>query len=268
MAKIALSVICYNNETEILEFAQKLSRQKFHEEITLLVTCNSCKNPVGLQNRLKKIKENTYVYTPEKNIGYLPGCLYGLSCYTESYSWAIASNTDIDFVTDDFFEMFLETKYTEDVVCVGPDVMLATTGMHQNPFAQSRPSRRIMRFRRWIFSNYGRFVLYNWLSLVKKKLIRTSEGHAQSGLVYGVHGSFIILRKQCISDLIIDKTPIFMYGEELYIAEKLREKNLLTYYDAQLKIIHNENQTTGKVNDRRKQKWFKQSVNFLVKKYW
>lgn len=268
MTKIALSVICYNNETEILKFAQKLSRQKFHEEITLLVTCNGCENPVGLQNRLKKIKENTYVYTPEKNIGYLPGCLYGLSCYTESYSWAIVSNTDIDFVTDDFFEVFLETKYTEDVSCVGPDVMLATTGMHQNPFAQSRPSRRIMRFRRWIFSNYGRFVLYNWLSSVKKKLIRTSEGYVQSGLVYGVHGSFIILKKQCISDLIIDKTPIFMYGEELYIAEKLREKNLLTYYDAQLKIIHNENQTTGKVNERRKQKWFEQSVNFLVKKYW
>ena len=124
-----------------------------------------------------------------------------------------------------------------------------------------------MHFRRWIFSDYGRFALYNWLSSVKKNL-KKGQKLVESGFVYGVHGSFIMLRKPCVNDLIDDKAPIFMYEEELYIAERLRERKLLTYYDAQLKITHNENQTTGKVNNRRKQKWFEQSMTYLVNRYW
>ena len=267
MIEIAISVICYNNETEILEFAKKLSRQKEQEKIALLVTCNGCKNPAKLQNGLKKIKTDTYVYTPGENIGYLSGCLYGLNLYTENYKWAVISNTDIEFVANDFFETVLKKKYPENVVCIGPDVMLAATGQHQNPFAQNRPSKQVMRFRKWVFSNYARYVSYNWLSLVKKKL-RKDVNRTQSGLAYGVHGSFIMLRKQCVKGLANPKTPIFMYGEELYIAEKLREKQQLTYYDGQLKIIHNENQTTGKVNSKRKQKWFEQSITYLVNRYW
>ena len=40
MYKIAVSVICYDNEEEVLDFADKLSRQKDSEKIVLLVTCN------------------------------------------------------------------------------------------------------------------------------------------------------------------------------------------------------------------------------------
>ena len=39
MYKIAVSVICYDNEEEVLDFADKLSRQKDSEKIVLLVEC-------------------------------------------------------------------------------------------------------------------------------------------------------------------------------------------------------------------------------------
>ena len=58
------------------------------------------------------------------------------------------------------------------------------------------------------------------------------------------------------------------HGEELYIAEKLKENQFLSYYDKNLKIIHNENQSTGKIASQRKQKWCSQSINFLVERYW
>lgn len=56
MIEIAVSVICYDNENEVLEFANKLSRQKDSEKIMLLVTCNKCKNVEQLRENLSKIK--------------------------------------------------------------------------------------------------------------------------------------------------------------------------------------------------------------------
>lgn len=54
MYKIAVSVICYDNEEEVLDFADKLSRQKDSEKIVLLVTCNKCMNVKKLINDLNE----------------------------------------------------------------------------------------------------------------------------------------------------------------------------------------------------------------------
>ena len=56
MIEIAISIICYDNEDEILKFADKLSQQKDCDKIVLLVTCNKCKNVKELVEKLKKIK--------------------------------------------------------------------------------------------------------------------------------------------------------------------------------------------------------------------
>ena len=95
-----------------------------------------------------------------------------------------------------------------------------------------------------------------------------TETRKENEYVYGVHGSVVILRKECIDKFLEDSIQIFMYGEELYIAEKLKENQFLSYYDKNLKIIHNENQSTGKIASQRKQKWCSQSINFLVERYW
>lgn len=77
MYKIAVSVICYDNEEEVLDFADKLSRQKDSEKIVLLVTCNKCMNVKKLINDLNEIKISSQIFEPGENLGYLHGCLYG-----------------------------------------------------------------------------------------------------------------------------------------------------------------------------------------------
>ena len=98
MYKIAVSVICYDNEEEVLDFADKLSRQKDSEKIVLLVTCNKCMNVKKLINDLNEIKISSQIFEPGKNLGYLHGCLHGFKEFGEEYEWAVISNTDIDFV--------------------------------------------------------------------------------------------------------------------------------------------------------------------------
>lgn len=267
MIEIAIAVTCYGNENEIIEFAHKLSNQKESEKMVLLVTCNKCKNAEKLRSDLRKIKIHTEVFEPGKNLGYLHGCLYGLKSYDENYKWGIISNTDVDFVSNKFFETFLNKNYKSEIGCIGADIVLKVTGKHQNPFALVRPSNKIMKIRQLAYSNYGLYKLYFGLSDLKGK-IQKKASPEKKGYIYGAHGSVIILRAECIKKMIADDIQIFMYGEELYIAEKLKENQFLTYYDTDLKIIHNENQVTGKVTSRIKQKWCSQSINFLVKRYW
>ena len=64
MYKIAVSVICYDNEEEVLDFADKLSRQKDSEKIVLLVTCNKCMNVKKLINDLNEIKISSQIFEP------------------------------------------------------------------------------------------------------------------------------------------------------------------------------------------------------------
>lgn len=267
MCKIAVAVICYDNEKEVLKFADKLSKQKECEKIVLLVTCNKCTNVKKLIDSLNKIKISSRVFDPGKNLGYLHGCLYGFKSYNEEYEWAVISNTDIDFVSDTFFSKFLDSHYDSQIGCIGPDITLKVTGKHQNPFALSRPGKALMKFRKVVYANYVLYSLYYKLSDLKSKISHV-ETQKKSGYVYGVHGSVIILRKECTDKFLEDDIQIFMYGEELYVAERLKENQLLSYYDMDLKIIHNENQVTGKIASRRKQKWCSQSLNFLVERYW
>lgn len=267
MYKIAISVICYDNEEEVLGFADKLSKQKECEKIVLLVTCNKCTNVKKLINDLKKIEISSQVFEPKCNMGYLHGCLYGFKEFNEEYEWAIISNTDIEFVSDKFFVKFLDNHYDSKIGCIGPDITLKATGKHQNPFALTRPRNTLMKFRKIMYANYFLYSLYYTLSDVKNKIYHTSV-QKEKGYVYGVHGSVIILRKECIDRFLEDEIQIFMYGEELYIAEILKENQLLSYYDTNLKIIHNENQVTAKITDQKKQKWCSQSISFLVKRFW
>lgn len=267
MYKIAISVICYDNEEEVLEFADKLSRQKECEKIILLITCNKCMNVKKLINDLNKIKISSQVFEPEKNLGYLHGCLYAFKEFGREYEWAIISNTDIDFVSDDFFSKLLNNHYNSKIGCIGPDITLKVTGKQQNPFALSRPGNTLMKFRKVVYANYFLYRLYYALSNIKNKISHIKI-QKENGYVYGVHGSAIILRKKCIDKFLEDSIQIFMYGEELYIAEKLKENELLSYYDKNLKIIHNENQVTRKIASQRKQIWCSQSINCLVERYW
>ena len=164
MYKIAVSVICYDNEEEVLDFADKLSRQKDSEKIVLLVTCNKCMNVKKLINDLNEIKISSQIFEPGENLGYLHGCLYGFKEFGEEYEWAVISNTDIDFVSDSFFSKLLDNHYDSKIGCIGPDITLKVTGKQQNPFALSRPGNALMKFRKVVYANYFLYRLYYVLS--------------------------------------------------------------------------------------------------------
>ena len=258
MRDIAIAVVCYNNDEEVVEFAKNLALQSAVNRIRLLVTCNSVEDFDGFKEKLNSAMPSAIVYDPGQNLGYLPGCLYGVKNSLDNYSWILICNTDIAFVENNFFEKAIG-DVEKDVWCVGPDIRLLASGIHQNPFIKNRPSKLKVNIWKIAYSCYPLFWLYFEMHDIKPQTIGTS--HVNSERVYAVHGSCFFIKKECLDAIINEKKIGFMYGEELLVAEVVETNNKKTYYNAKASIIHNENQVTGKIGNKRKQKWFKESLN-------
>ncbi len=263
--EIVISVACYRNDDEIIEFAKQLLSQKNHEHITLLVTCNAVNDFDKLKERLNGVGQRYMAFNPQKNLGYLHGCLYGLEAAKINYGWALITNTDITFCSDDFFERLLNID-TDGVWAVGPDVTLKSTNKRQNPFMVNRPSSSWLRTRRIAFSNVLFYRLFRSLSKLKNKGSH-NEAVCNSGKVYSIHGSCMLLKKQCVDAVICNNDPIFMYEEELLVSELCLENGKSVYFNGEASIIHNENQTTGKIGLKRRQGWIKSSLKYICKRF-
>lgn len=266
MVDIIISVACYNNESEVINFAKGLRKQTLSDRIKLVVTCNSCSEPESFSEKLKGIFKRSEIYFPGKNLGYLNGCLNGFKKQEDPYRWGLISNTDIDFSSDDFFENVLNMQ-NDDVWCIGPDIVLADSGIHQNPYITQRFTKLKKKCRDYIFSHYILYMIYLYMHYCKVKFVKRIVPNLQSGFVYAVHGSCFILKNDCINAMLAENNEIFMYDEEFFVAEVVFKNKKHCFFYADLKVLHNEHQTTGFVKEKTKQKWFKQSIKYLKKFY-
>ena len=272
MKKLLISVVCFNNDDEVLKFANLLSKQKNSNSLVLIVTCNKVRDFSSLTNQMKKIKLETYIYDLNENVGYLPGLLYGFNRYISEvncdFDWILMSNTDITFDSSDFFEKFINAEIDLNTWCVGPDIILTRCGKHQNPFLIKRPSRKKIYL--WIFVNSNIFMhnFYHFLSKIKSKFVK-KHGNLSDCVsnVYSVHGCSFFIRKELAKDLFSLKEKTFMYGEELLISENVLKNNKEILYFPKISLHHNENQVTGKVNNLRKMKWSKKSIMLIYNNY-
>lgn len=269
MGKIIVSTVCYDNENEVIEFAKNLSTQEDIGKICLLITCNKCSEPEKLRMRLRCLKLETIVYVPNKNLGYLQGCLYGIKKYAEKndYIWALICNTDILFGLNTFFKDVFRNQIEKDIWCIAPDIILKNTNEHQNPFYMSRLSKNKIQILRIMYSTFFSFRVYSFLAKSKNYFMKKQTYQPESTYIYSAHGSCFFLNKECI-DKLYYQNGIFMYCEELLISEVILENKKKVYLNSDVKIIHNENQVTGEIKSVNKWKWFKESIEFIYSRFY
>lgn len=263
---IVISVTCYNNEDEVIAFAKQIAKQSVCKNIQLIITCNSTKKYDYLKAAVDEVSIVSYIYNPGKNLGYLQGCLYGVKkTNLPNHYWLMISNTDLTFTTNTYFEDILNDVNSDDW-CIGSNILLKETEKSQNPFFLERPSKRSMLIRKIAYSNFLLYQMYFKLSNIKAKIVKNEDKYS-SQYVYAVHGSCFLLNSDIIPLLIKESQNIFMYGEELLVSELVREQGKKVFYNSYTKIIHNENQVTGKIANRKKQQWFKQSTDYIYRRF-
>ena len=216
-----------------------------------------------------------------KNLGYYGGAALALEQYLAASSlpeWVIVSNTDISFEDDQFLARLIshyETDSPTTPAIIAPAITSTRTGVDQNPYMRRRPSRLQMHFYKWVFQFYISLTIYELLSHIKSWLISKIK-HNNSNLtnpakhsikptrIYAPHGSFTIFNRRYFEAGGTLNYEVFLFGEEIFVAETAWRLGLSIVYDPRLKVIHTEHSTTGFFSSRKMAKYVAEAAAYCA----
>lgn len=264
-------VICYNNASEVIEYYREILSLDEGSKVGYVVVINSSTDEeasklefFGYEN------EHVYVFNPGKNLGYMNGLLYGYRGYSEHTGlipkYVIMSNTDIAFQDKEFATKLANKNYDSRVASIGPSVLVSELNSYDNPVSDERYTLQQMNKLIRIFSTPIIRELYVTASFIKPKFIKRKKD-LNSRNVYEIHGCFFVLTGKYAEFLKDQKFGVLLYTEETFVAENAHRNNLITYYDADLEIVHKEHSTTSKLKPTRRAKLMAESMTWIRDTY-
>lgn len=234
---------------------------------------------------------------PPQNLGYFGGASFGFNAFLsteQEYDWVIVSNVDVEFHSPEFFAQLGRMGHIKDVAVVAPSILSKLSHHDQNPFMLERPSRTRMEFYRLIYRSYYLLNTYVLLSAIYRQarhtVQQTFRGSMQSitksrmgaqapgpsalenqGMpIYAPHGACVVFSKRFFSDGGSLDLPVFLFGEEICIAETVRRLGLRVLYNPKLELTHHEHQSPewrGILMSRKAASHLVKSTAYLVETY-
>lgn len=240
MKKILLICVTYHSDKELHAFVESIRRAAERVKGQLQVDIEVADN--GQDNK-----------------GYLGGALPIYNAKAQGYDYVSISNVDLE-LAEDFFEQLVAVD-TTNVGWIAPDIYTDKINRHENPYMITRPTK--LNFFIWntIYSCTWLYRLYHRLYLIKNKQQKVYTACT----IYAGHGSFMLFTHNFIAKNPELSFPGFMYGEEIYMAERVRAAQLTVQYQPTLRIANVGNISTGLVNQAQKSAWSKESLNAIKK---
>ena len=180
--------------------------------------------------------------TSENNPGYFGAVkqLMDLEDVTD-YDYSIISNVDLA-VEEDFFLKLVEYKCDKNTGWIAPQIWSHLEERDRNPKIISRYSLRKLNILKAFYQFPLLDTLYTRTFYRKKKY----ESHP-AGKIYAGHGSLIILTNEYFKRCGKIDYPVFLFCEEIYLAEMCRKAGLEVEYVPSIKVIDSEHASTGKM---------------------
>jgi GT2 family glycosyltransferase len=249
---VLLICVNYGAERETKRYLESLRKLQDQSNLHVLVVDNT----VDAEMSEPPTERNFTLLRAEENLGYFGGARRGLSLYLREHplpDWVIVSNVDLVLADSQFLDKLAVLRARPRLGAVAPSIRSALTGKDQNPYLRVRPSAARMHAYKCLFQS--RFVLnayelaavaFHWGRSVLGKLSTGAHGVSGNGpeSIYAPHGSFLILSKNYFArggDL---EFPGFLFGEEIYIAERMKGLGLEVVYDPSLEVLHDEHKST------------------------
>jgi len=208
------------------------------------------------------------------NRGYFGGAKWALDHYFARHGipdWVIVCNNDIVFDSPDFLDTLLARDPRAQGI-LAPAVISGLTGFDSNPLIVKRPGRiRTLRYR-FLLSTYRVAWCTQWLApLVRKGRHRLHKGRSSRlnarTQIYAPHGSFVIFSRRFFEAGGFIDDGCFLYAEEFGVAEMCLRLGLPIIHDPELRVSHNDNQTTGRMLSRRGYLLQREGLKYALGKY-
>lgn len=247
MKKIAIYCINYNSYNEIRSFLVSVDRAVSLTSVSLDVfiadnTKKECRKDIEVDGL---IYITIKIFDYNDNPGYF-GAAQRMMHETNvtSYDYVIISNVDLT-LKEDALKSLISIKEDVNVGWIAPSLYSTKLNRDRNPELMHRYSVNKLRLIRLMFKYPLLQIIYK-NTLYKRKNLKSRV--TKSVNIYAGHGSLIILTKQYIKICGIPEYPVFLFCEELYIAEKCRMNNLRVIYRPDIHILDDEHVSISKIN--------------------
>lgn len=201
--------------------------------------------------------------TRENNPGYLGAVEIMMNNVNlDIYDYTIISNVDL-MVEEDFFLKLAGYECQEDTGWIAPQIWSEKEKRDKNPRQTDRYSLRKLQLLRLGYQFPWLDTLYTKTLYKRKKIQRK-----QSGCVYSGHGSFIILTKTYIARCGKVNYPVFLFCEEIYLAEQCLKAGLKVVYSPNMKVTDLEHVSTGKMDHRIYCKYNLEAIDYIIKSFY
>ncbi len=259
VARVLIITVNFRHAACTLQFLRSASHLEDFSKCDLLIVDNNSEDgSVGSIRQFIVGFGDVELLESTKNRGYFGACNWALRRYLASHGapdWVIVCNNDILFHDREFISQLLE-KDPDAVGVVAPAIISGLTGHDSNPSIRRRPRDfQMMRYRLWL-SSYPAMWLKQWLSpFVRRARFALSRrtlppGKGLSRPIYAPHGSFLIFSRKFFEAGGFIDDGFFLYAEEFCVAEMCRHLGLPVIHDPELRVWHEESQSTGRMLSR------------------
>ena len=259
---------------QLLNSAARLDR---FGDCRLLIVDNNSGD--GSSERMRQAIDgfnNVELLNAPSNRGYFGGAKWALDQYLANHcasDWLIVCNNDIIFDNPSFLVRLLAHD-PQTAGVLAPAIVSSLTGFDANPMMPGRPGRiRRLRYR-FLVSTYYVAWLTQWLApFVRKgrKRLRLRDGRSnrrdERTRVYAPHGSIFIFSHRYFDAGGFIDDGCFLYAEEISVAETCWRLGLPVIHDPELKVSHNDSQTTGRMLTRGGYLRQREGLHYALGKY-
>lgn len=260
--KTAIIVLNYNDYENTRQY---LDRIKEYQILDKIVVVDNCSQDNSFQKLKNYENDKIDVIQSNKNGGYSYGNNFGIryleNNHNEYYETIIISNPDIE-VTEDTIQKCIEVLHSKQKIAVVAPRMYLTNG---------KPARRSCWKERtfWIdVANSTRLTEFLLYPLFRSGEYNSHELEQDFLEVHAIAGSFFLVKHNILKEINYFDENTFLFFEEDILAKKLEQKGYETISLNNLKFIHHESVTIGKLyNKIRKIELINKSKKYYHKTY-
>ena len=263
--KVIIFCVNYNSDKELENYLVSLERalENTDVQLTVVVSDNSL--------NYKKIKQNygfeLYHLKTGKNLGYFGGAIFGIkNCgkNIDDYDYSVISNVDLE-VDKNFFKELSTFRADDTTGCIAPKIYSVGEHRDRNPKVLERYEIRKLQLLRLMY----KYPILNYIyTAIFFKKRRARIENCQQDIIYAAHGSFMLFTKQFSSFLSNMEYPVFLFGEELYIAEHLRKRGLKTVYLPNIVVTDKDHASTSKMKSKFYYKCNYEAIDMIIKEFY
>ena len=200
------------------------------------------------------------------NPGYLNAALRTIYSVDSSiYNYIIISNVDV-IVDKSIFIEFKKLNLDKQTVWIAPSIYSASEKRDVNPKNTERYSKQRLQNLRHLFRFPILYRLYT-KTFYKQKISTITPQKSQQD-IYAAHGSFMIFTNEFFKKCPSLNYPVFLFCEELFLAETVRQIGCKATYCPSIKIRDKEHASTSKMNLSKYCKYNYEALTYIIDNFY